>query len=568
MNITNKNNNVSANEPMNQPTAPVTNPSNPVEELNQLFGLDSLDQNPSKSSNPQLSGDHENGEDNSQNTEYHIVDNQSVNSKNSNNIAPNTTVYGSAEGMRFLRKKGFSDTFSDKLKLEDLPQLMREVRETQTTPVEQDKVTLGAIVTMSGKMPNVNGRYADNRLGPPLYLMFAGPTGAAEKGIIKNCMQLLVPINRHLISIYEKQKVEYEMLQAKYESMTRRERGDMQKPSEPIRRTVFIPADSSATNTYQSLSDNGGEGIIFETEADTLANTLRQDYGNYSDGLRKAFHHETISYGRRTEHEYVYIERPRLAVLLTCTPGQVPLLLPANNVENGLANRFVYYIIQGFYGWRDPWANADEKPLEDKFFDIGIRYQELYNELEKRKDNPLEFTFSQEQRQEFNQFFSPLYDEQIALYGEDISAFIYRLGVTAFRIAMTLTVLRCYENRDELKKENKVLVCSNKDFHTSLTIVNTLINHTAYVYNQLLSHPEIFNPQVAAMLPQAQALYYELGDPFTTKEVKSKAKELNITEKTAERYIGHFCSKYMVARRIRQGVYEKIKPKNNLEQNE
>ena len=33
MNITNKNNNVSANEPMNQPTAPVTNPSNPVDEL-------------------------------------------------------------------------------------------------------------------------------------------------------------------------------------------------------------------------------------------------------------------------------------------------------------------------------------------------------------------------------------------------------------------------------------------------------------------------------------------------------------------------------------------------------
>lgn len=409
MNITNNNNNVSANEPMNQPTAPVTNPSNPVEELNQLFGLDSLDQNPSKSSNPHLSRVQGKEEGYTQNTDCHIVDNQSINNKNNNNIAPNTTDYRKAEEMRFLREKGFSDTFSDKLNPGDLPQLVREAMETQSTPVEQDKIVIGSIVTMSGKMPNVNGRYGDNRLGPPLYLMFTGPSGVAEKGTINNCKQLLVPINRHLISIYEKQKAEYDMQMTKYESMPRNKKGEMQKPSEPIRRTVFIPADSSATNTYQCLSDNGGEGIIFETEADTLTNALKQDYGNYSDGLRKAFHHETISYGRRTDHEYVYIEKPRLAVLLTCTPGQVPLLLPANNVENGLANRFVYYIMRGYYGWRDPWANVDKVPLEDRLFAIGTRYQKLYNELLERNDNPLEFTLTQEQRQAFNQFFSPLY---------------------------------------------------------------------------------------------------------------------------------------------------------------
>ena len=560
MNITNKNNNVSANEPMNQPTAPVTNPSNPVDELNQLFGLDSLDQNPSKSSSPHLSRVQGKEEGYTQNTDCHIVDNQSINNKNNNNIAPNTTDYRKAEEMRFLREKGFSDTFSDKLNPGDLPQLVREAMETQSTPVEQDKIVIGSIVTMSGKMPNVNGRYGDNRLGPPLYLMFTGPSGVAEKGTINNCKQLLVPINRHLISIYEKQKAEYDMQMTKYESMPRSKKGEMQKPSEPIRRTVFIPADSSATNTYQCLSDNGGEGIIFETEADTLTNALKQDYGNYSDGLRKAFHHETISYGRRTEHEYVYIEKPRLAVLLTCTPGQVPLLLPANNVENGLANRFVYYIMRGYYGWRDPWANVDKVPLEDRLFAIGTRYQKLYNELLERNDNPLEFSLSQEQRQEFNQFFSPLYDEQIALFGEDISAFIYRLGVTAFRIAMTLTVLRCYENKDELNEKNKILVCSNKDFHTTLTIVNTLINHTAYVYNNLLPHPALVNPQVAAMLPQEQKLYNALADQFTTRDYKSKAKELNISEKTAERYVGNFFSKYTVVRRVRHGVYEKSNP--------
>lgn len=47
--------------------------------------------------------------------------------------------------------------------------------------------------------------------------------------------------------------------------------------------------------TYQALSDNHGWGVIFETEADTLTQALKTDYGDYSDGLRKAYHHEPIT---------------------------------------------------------------------------------------------------------------------------------------------------------------------------------------------------------------------------------------------------------------------------------
>lgn len=71
---------------------------------------------------------------------------------------------------------------------------------------------------------------------------------------------------------------------------------------------LFIPANSSATAVYQVLNDNGGQRLMFETEGDTLANT--SDYCNYSDGFRKAFHHETISYKRRKDREYVNIRNP------------------------------------------------------------------------------------------------------------------------------------------------------------------------------------------------------------------------------------------------------------------
>ncbi|HAH23070.1 MAG TPA: DNA primase, partial [Prolixibacteraceae bacterium] len=80
---------------------------------------------------------------------------------------------------------------------------------------------------------------------------------------------------------------------------------------------------------------------IFETEGDTLAQAFKSDYGNYSDGFRKAFHHETISYYRRTDREFVEIDNPCLSTVLSSTPKQVAILIP--NAENGMLSRFIFY---------------------------------------------------------------------------------------------------------------------------------------------------------------------------------------------------------------------------------
>jgi hypothetical protein len=62
---------------------------------------------------------------------------------------------------------------------------------------------------------------------------------------------------------------------------------------------------------------------MFETEGDTLALTFKSEHGNYSDGFRKAFHHETISYNRRKDREFVEINNPRLSALLSGTPKPI-----------------------------------------------------------------------------------------------------------------------------------------------------------------------------------------------------------------------------------------------------
>ena len=512
---------------------------------------------PSNPSNPQVSPGNDSMGATTNGSQSYSIHNQDNNKNCNSSLSPASVSQGKSEGMREVRES-FSDTFSDKIDAGAYPELLRRAADTQESLEDKDKITLGSLVTVSGAMPGVQGIYGGKRLAPPLYLIFGAPSGTAEKGMINDCRQWLMPIEYAMRHEYEQAQAEYEEEKARFEAMKPKERAQQKKPVEPTRQTVFIPANSSATAVYQELADNGGMSVFFETEADTLTQALQQDYGNYSDGLRKAFHHETICYSRRTEKEYVYVDKPKLAVLLTCTPGQIPLLLPSGNVENGLANRFVYYLMRGFHGWKDPWASQDE-PLEDRLYAIGKDYQKLYLQLLKRKNSPLEFTLTQEQRAEFNAFFAPLYHDQIKLYGESIDAFVFRLGVTTFRLAMVLTVLRCFEHPEDLAAEQKVLVCRNEDFQTAKTIANTLINHTAYVYDNLLEHNAVENPQVAAMLPQEQQLYAALSDDFTTQDYQTAARSLGIAESTAERYVGKFCTKYMVARRVRNGLYNKLR---------
>jgi hypothetical protein len=75
-------------------------------------------------------------------------------------------------------------------------------------------------------------------------------------------------------------------------------------------RMLILPADSSAAMFVELLFRNGGTGIIFETEVDTLVNTLKQDWGLLDDKLRKAFHHEAISLARKTDRKVIHISRP------------------------------------------------------------------------------------------------------------------------------------------------------------------------------------------------------------------------------------------------------------------
>jgi hypothetical protein len=448
-------------------------------------------------------------------------------------------------------------TFSDKINLVDLPSIVYDGAMTQNTAVGRDKIILAELNLASGFMPNVCGVYDKRIVYPPFYTFFVAPSGAL-KGEIPACNALIDPIIEEIHSKYDADRQAYLQQKAAYEALDYKQKHNTTEPVPPLYRSPKISVNASATAFYQDLAANDGWGAIIETEADALSQAIKQDYGDYSSGLRRAFHHEAIDYSRRRDNEHVYIREPRLSALITCTPGQIPLLLSPQNTENGLANRFVFYLLRKDKGWRDVFEGS-ENTLYDLMKPLGVRYKQLYDELLTFKDNPLRFTLNEEQKVRFNGFFKPLYEEQIGLYGDELDAFIFRLGLTIYRILTVLTVLRHESMKPRFSPQNEPLVCAETDFQTALTIADCLVNHTAYVYNHLLPHNS--KPLAANRVPmstQESAFFAELPNEFTHQMFIDVAARLGIRGRTAERYVGKFVNTYGVAARVSIGHYQKM----------
>ena len=189
-------------------------------------------------------------------------------------------------------------TFSQDIK-DTLPSLLAQIVSRANSPEDADLLLLGSLTVFSACLPNVFGNYGGREVFPNLFL-FVTAQASAGKGRLTLCRHLVQPIHDNLKQLYAAEMEEYHRLQNEYVQ----DKKNNEPPQEPPIKTLLIPANSSATSVYQVLNDNGGIGLMFETEGDTLANTFKSDYGNFSDGFRKAFHHEMISYTRRKDREF------------------------------------------------------------------------------------------------------------------------------------------------------------------------------------------------------------------------------------------------------------------------
>ena len=285
---------------------------------------------------------------------------------------------------------------------------------------------------------------------------------------------------------------------------------------------------------------------MFETEGDTLANVFSSDFGNYSDGFRKAFHHEPISYTRRKDREFVELLRPRLSTVLSGTPRQISALIP--DAENGLFSRFIFYYLGFKLEWLNVFARPQGSSLEEIFDDIGWGFTDLYQRLEMQPE--IEFQFTPDQQDRFNAYYGATQAEYHLLFGDDIIASVRRLGLITFRIAMVLSALRLGDTGEEVS----TLICDDEDFSSAMAISRVLIRHTVRVYREL-SSADLTKP-AAERTDRQQQFLRSLPLTFSTKSFLEHAARLGIPNPTAERYIKNWCQIGLI-HRIKQGNYEK-----------
>ncbi|MFV0390975.1 MAG: DUF3987 domain-containing protein [Paludibacteraceae bacterium] len=292
--------------------------------------------------------------------------------------------------------------------------------------------------------------------------------------------------------------------------------------------------------------------MIFETEGDTLAQTFKSEHGNYSDGFRKAFHHETISYNRRKDREFVELASPQLSALLSGTPKQVSSLIP--NAENGLFSRFMFYFMNLRPIWKDVFAGDDEQPLEHKFDVYGKEFLG-FNLFLRQQLGRFRFAFSSSQQKAFNAYFEQTQLQYLELCGDDYVGSIRRLGLIAFRLAMIMTALRIMDTGSLSEGEGGgrgVLVCSDVDFNTVMEMVKVLVLHAAYIF-------ELLPKDTAAPQPlnHKRQLLDALPNEFDRQTYLAVAKNLNIPDKTAEKQITRFINAGLLVRQS-HGRYCKV----------
>lgn len=365
--------------------------------------------------------------------------------------------------------------------VKDLPGMLKQPCNYLVEETEKEVFLIGAIGVISGLLPNLKGSYAGRWIAPNLFVYILAGYGGG-KGGLDYARELGRQIHETKREKAKKGLLEYltdmEVYKKELKAYNRNKVAEPPtKPVKPPTLMLYIPANNSKSGIYQLLEENDGKGIMFESEGDTLADALKQDYGNFSDTLRKAFHHEHLDLFRRLDNELIEIKNPELSVVLSSTFNQLKTLIPST--EDGLYSRFLFYELKQNNRFNDVFD--ERKSNYQQFFSQeGEVFKKLFDELEEL-ETPIFFHLTIEQKEKFVELFNIKKANLIEEFDGTMAGTANRLGIIAFRIMMIFTALRAYENNTL----NNSITCNDADFDNALRIVDRFEKHAKTVFDYL-----------------------------------------------------------------------------------
>ena len=429
---------------------------------------------------------------------------------------------------------------------EKLPRILRNGTSAFDERRKRDVFFTAALAILSGCLPKVTGIYHQERVYTHLYTFIIAPP-ASGKGVLKNAKRLADKHHQKILeqSRAEQKKYDAEMIDFKNQSRNLK-KGDAppEQPEKPAFKIVFIPADTSHARMIEHLQMNDGEGIICETEADTMSGAKKQDWGDYSPALRSAFHHEKITFTRKTNNEYIEINEPRLAVALTGTPAQAPKLI--SSAEDGLFTRFLFYAFKNDIHWQDPSPISKTIVYNDHFEALS---NQVLNLIEFLNLSPTEIHLTTLQWQILNNTFAKILNEVTTFTSENASGIVFRLGLIMYRICMIFTALRKFENSEI----NNNYTCNNEDFNIALLVVKTYLSHSILMFNNL---PKQGDNMTFVGGDNKRKFFEALPKEFTRKEAVSIGSSYKLSPRSVDEVLKMALGNSLTKQKT--GLYQKI----------
>lgn len=399
---------------------------------------------------------------------------------------------------------------------DDLPGSLSDICNIIKEPHLRDAFLISALPVIAAHLPNVLASDVENDYTPDFYtLITAAP--ATGKGILNKSRQLGKYLQDAILEINREEKARYNRL-----PKSKRDR-----ISPPKNKALFIPGNSSSRAVYDMLDANGGRGLFFETEIDTMVNANSQEWGNFSDLTRKAFHHEATSLGRK--EDYICIPRPCISMCLSGTFNQLRKMFPS--AEDGHFSRFAFYTFSFPRKWRSHRPTNRSQTLDDLVDSFSQKLYTLYCQLQNRT-KPLKIELSDHQWDMSDKLFG---GHLQFIENAGLSVYLHssnnRMPVIALRMISIFAVIRAFEKNPEKLLNTSVLTVNDTDVKSALGLTDTFFKHTIRLY-YFLQGEKKFNPKGERYRCFLQTLPVE----FTTKEALKIAERLNIPPRTVKNW--------------------------------
>lgn len=425
-----------------------------------------------------------------------------------------------------------------------LPEILNEGSKVFIDPREKDIFLTGALGILSGCLRNVFGGYNGKVHFANLFVFIIAPA-ASGKGALTYAKQLGEKFHKRLLDESERQKIIYQMELAEYKQKIGDKKTnikDLEPPKEPPFKILFIPGNNSSARVIQHLKEGDEQGIFCETEADSMGNVLKQDWGSYSDLLRKGFHHEPVSYSRKTNKEYIEINKPQMSVALAGTPGQVESLI--KSAEDGLFSRFLFYTFKSNPIWIDAGPTMGGVNLTQHFENLSNQVLQMIDFLDSL--GKIEFHLTESQWKKLNEFGNWAIKDMTAFVSEDLASTAKRFGLILYRISMVFTALRYFENGEAETN----FFCTDEDFEIALALMKVYKQHSVYMFQELPKSGKSLDPAL-------KLLFDALPEKFQRKEALRLSFSLfQIPERTTDLYLAKMVQAGFL-QILRPGHYQK-----------